>query len=273
MICPECKIRKKQKHANSKYCKPCALKLRRSPRGKLSKKQIELVKKYAGTMFVHEMAEKVGTSKSNLVRWNRQVGRLNLNALAYPENVIEKVTSYYEKHGKRKTQEKFPDVNVRSIVERYKKFKPRNSRWTDNQIKELVQMAGLISMKAQAKYFDRPMANAGSIRSAWRKKFGMGAGYINGMPWHRAKYFIDSKCPSIERRFWAQRRENRGKKQKVRRVVFLWVDMEKHLRDDCPEFIANGIHAMADFQRWVFGVKDVRAKVRRIVEMRELARG
>ena len=55
---------------------------------------------------------------------------LGSNARDYPPDVVTTVCLTYQVLGKRETQALFPDVRVRSIVERYKHYAPRQLRWT-----------------------------------------------------------------------------------------------------------------------------------------------
>lgn len=250
-----------QKHHNSKWCKPCALKLRACPAGRLTKKQERIARRWAGSVYGKDVAEKVGTSRANLNRWGRGNG-VSFNALAYKKDVVKKVLAYYAGHGKRETEKEFPDVSVRSIVERhYGEFPPRQIRWTDKQHVQLAKFGGLISFEAQAKYFNRPNANAPSIKSAWLKRIGVSGGNTNGMSNNRAKLFVRKSCPSIDTRFWAQRRQTR----EFGRQLYLWVDMENHLRSDCPTFIKQAVETMAMFQRWLHDCERPQRRIRNII--------
>ena len=187
---------------------------------------------------------------------------ISLDAHSYKKELVQKVLAYYEKHGRPKTQKKFPKVNVRSIVERnYGEFEPRQIKWTPAQIHMLTKFAGIVSFEDQARYFKRPRANAGSIKSAWMKKFGHGSGNINGMSGWRARLFVTEDCPFIRSSYWDTNHKDKGS---YSRSLYLWTDMEKYLRPDCPEFIKEAIVAMAKFQRWLFGVESVRTEIRKI---------
>jgi hypothetical protein len=223
----------------------------------------------AGNVYRDEIARRIGTSKANLTRWAREHPEINFNAHKYPETVVREVCDYYEKHGKIKTQKKFPEVKIRSIVERYLSgIKPRQEPWTDEQLLRLARMAGIISMSAQAKYFNRPNAHKGSIQSAWMKKFGCGGSSINGLSWHIARHYVDYYCPVLQTRFWKQRKRLDGKREyESSRMLVLWVDLEKHMSDELPAHIKNGIKALAKFQKWVHG-KNVRKNI--VNMMREI---
>lgn len=266
-ICPRCRIRPKKKHFNSKWCSPCAAELRRRPAGKLSPSQERTVRRLSGTMFIKDLAKKVGTSDSNLDRWARDHG-VNLNALKYPEELVREVCDYYFEHGRPETEKRFPNVTVRSIVERYAKGQyARQKRWTAEQILELAQMAGLISKSAQARYFNRPRANAGSIQSAWVKKFGQGGAQLNGLSWHYASRLVGRQCKPLKTAFWSQRKDS--KRGQFSRRIVIWTDLEKHLEPACPEWIREAVEALARFQRWLHGVDHVRPRITRLIKERE----
>lgn len=263
-----CKICKKTKitgHKNKKYCDPCRKKRLKKPKGTMTKTQIAFARKHRSDMKRADICKALGVSLSNLKRScpdvNFQYIHFKKNRYSTNPALVKKICRYYEKHGRVKTQEKFPDVKVRSVVERYNFFNPRQVKWTDEQLIELTKMAGIISMDAQAKYFKRPNSNKGGIKSVWMKRFGHGQRIINGMSYWKANHFVKKSCPVIETPF--------GSNEHTQRHLVLWVDFEKHINSDCPEFIKEAVSAMADFQRKLFGVKDVRAKVKRLIKQRE----
>ncbi len=268
MKCPDCKTREIQKHHNSKRCLPCALERRKHPRHSLTLVQQLIVRSYAGILSQNELAKKAKASRSNVIRFAVEVG-ISLDANRYPDSVVDEVCKYYEKHGKRKTQKEFPKVSVRSIVERYYQGIPRQTRWKDDELIELARMAGIISKKAQAQYFGRPCANEGSIISAWMKKYGQGGGNVNGLSWHVARHFVGPRCKPIRLKVWARRKKVRNTEG---RQLVLWTELKKYLKPSSPLWIKQCIKEMAAYQRWLFGVKDVKSKVSRMIKEREVCR-
>lgn len=259
MKCTICKTQDRKKHGNSKYCEECAEARRSKPVGKLTASQVRDVKRLKGSMYAHEIAERIGTSQTNLKRWARDNGA-SLNAHKYDKKTVRSVTEYYAKHGRVKTQERFPGVKVRSIVERYlKEADRRQIRWTSEQLIELAKMGGLIRYEAQAKYFDRPGANAGSVKSAWQKRYGFGGTNVNGLSFHIAKQYVTENCPVYETSFWVTHNGPRK--------VVLWIDVAKHLKPEVCLEIRNAVKALAKFQRWLHG-RNARASILRILEER-----
>lgn len=214
-----------------------------------------------------ELAEHVGCSRSNLIRWASRNG-ISLDSLSYKPEVVERVLKYYAIHGKTKTQERFPDVSVRSIVERnYGRFPPRQVRWTNEQIIEAAKMSGLVSHKAQAKYFNRPGAHSGSIKSLWTKRFGLKAGSVNGMHHNQAKHFVNIRARYI----YTVGTGSTGKTTTGRRLC-LWVTMAESLKPGVPPLIANAIRTMADFQRWLWQSNDPKPLILKMIKEREVNR-
>ena len=233
------------------------------PAGRLTPTQEAMVRRMAGTTFIKNLARAVGTSNSNLDRWAKQ-NRVNINALAYRPETIRSVCSYYEKHGLQATQDAFPNVRVRSIVERFKNFAPRLIRWSDEQIIEAAKMAGLVSHKAQAKYFNRPNANEGSIRSLWIRKFKISGGSVNGMVNWYAKELVDVKVEYLK-----PKGMSKGEVIEFRRLI-LWVDLERYLKAEVPRFIRDAIKTMADFQRWLWKSDNPKPLILKMIKEREL---
>lgn len=217
-----------------------------------------------------EIAKAVGVSVSSLKRAFRGTRICYFNKYVANQNLTLRVCRYYEKNGMPETVKAFPGVKVDVIVETYGYRKgliknKRQVRWTDKQIADLARMGGLISHKAQAKYFNRPRAFEGSIKSAWTKKFGFMAGEINGMKHNQARHLVTKRCPFVRIRI----SETRDNPAYDRRRVYLWVDMEKHLRSNCPEFIREAIVTMAQFQRWLHQSNQPQRKIRAMIRRLE----
>jgi len=267
-LCGRCRARPRKKHFNSKWCEKCAQELIHRPAGKMTKEQIAEAKSLVGTMPRDEIAETLGVSLANLRRSLRGVRLVYHNHLVRRPELVKQVCAYYEKHGKKKTQERFPGENIRSIVERYKYYKPRQIRWTNEQIHDLVKMGGIIPYQFQWKYFKRPNAREGSIRSFWMKRMGLSGGAIHGMSEWVAREIVNSDCPFIKTGFWESRRKQNGKNVVFSRKLFLWVDMENNLKKETPGFIKDAISSMAQFQRWVFSNKDPKKEIVKMIHQR-----
>jgi hypothetical protein len=223
----------------------------------MSPSQIDEAKRLAGTMPREAIAEALGVSLSNLKRSVKDVRFTYFNHLRNNPKMVREVCSYYEKHGKRKTQEKYPHLKIRSIVEKYKNFSPRQSRWKDHELIELAKFAGLVSFKKQAEFFNRPLANEGAIRSAWVKNLKTKSSFMHGLPIHKAKIFLNSGFPVIKRQALTRDRYSNE--------MVLFCDAKNYIADDCPEFIKGAITAMAEFQVLLFGA-DPRTEIENILE-------
>lgn len=232
-------------HLNQKYHRQCAATLRKKPKGRLTAEQVAIVEQLAGTMYIKDLAKKIGTSDSNLDRWARD-NDFNINALKYRKNTINEVCEFYGQHGKIKTQEKFPNVRVRSIVERYYNGDPRQIPWTDQQLVDLARIANFASASDQAKFFNRPRAKEGAISSVWIKRYGMYPGNLHGWYKERAKNFVTKDCPFIEI-------PNFMKVGKYKRKLAIWVDIQKHLKKDAPDIVRDAVEALSQFQIWLYG--------------------
>jgi len=246
-ICGLCKKRPRKTHWCSKWCGPCSRELIKAPRSTLSPAQIAKAEKLIGKMPREEIASKLGVSLSNLKRAFRGRRPLWFQNGKFKNNpaLVQSVLRYYEAHGRPKTEKKFPHIKVRSIIERANyygfKLKPRQTRWTVDQIKLAVQMAAAgVPYEKQAKIFNRPNANAGSIRSFWvKRRAGASSGnYLHGMPKWIAREFLKPGFPT----------------HKVGHLnLVYWCEMSPWLLPETPDFLRDAIEALADFQQWIFG--------------------
>lgn len=249
------------RHPNARSCLPCQQARERQPRSALSAEHATEVRRLAGTMARREIAAQLGVSLTQVNRFLREQG-LRSNARDTPADLVHAVCTAYMALGLRKTEELFPGVGVRSIIERdYKRgnFPPRQERWTSAQLLDAARMGGLISHNAQAGYFARPRAYNGSIAALWTKWFRCAPGAIHGLP--------------LQGAWQALQPGTRGTlvRQHVLpgvKVVVLWLDMPGHLRPTLEPWVQDAIATLAQFQAWLWGTHDTDA-IRAIIADRE----
>lgn len=266
-ICPSCEKRPMQKHHNSKWCLRCALERRKRPLGRLTSKQRAFAIRHRADMPFLDICKKLKSSPSNVKRSCRGVrfcfknGKLRNNP-----QLIRKVLDYYSANGWHLTVKAFPDVRIKSIIHRAEYYgqtlKPRQIRWKNSEIVLAARMAGLVEGKRQARIFNRPGANEGSIKSLWMKKFGHGGGNIHGMSEWMARRILRPGYPVLKTRMWSPRR---GTKAEFQRGLVLWCEMEPFLLRGTPKFIRDGVKTMARFQYWLFETRDPAKKIREMV--------
>lgn len=254
-------------HPNRKRCPHCVEELRHRPNTSMSSSQIRHARSLIGKMSREDIAKTLGVSVVSLNRAFRGTRLAFHKYCVVNPGLVRQVNAYYEKHGNKKTAAAFgiKPRQVEHIVYRYKSHKPRQIRWTAQQLTEATKMAGLVSPSAQAKYFNRPRAHGGSIRSLWNKRFGFCGGSINGMVHWYAKELCNHKARYLK----PIGEDRRGQPVEFRRLI-LWVDMEKCLKPDAPEFLKSAIGTMADFQRWLWKSDNPRPLILKMIREREL---
>jgi hypothetical protein len=248
--CGQCGCLYKVSHFNSKYCQTCRQLRRKKNLGLpafADEKTIENVLSLVGTKLAREVASDLGMSVASLKRITKTLG-VSAKKITVTESQITEVRAYYLKHGRPATEQRFPNIKVRTIIERYGWVKgecPRQRRWKDSELIELAKFAGLVSYENQANFFNRPRAHAGSIKSAWTKKFKTHPGFMHGIPLHKAKIFLDPGFPTIQ--VQNSMIDVGGKK------MVLFCDAVEYIAKDCPVFVRDAIKAMAEFQEKLFG--------------------
>lgn len=242
LICQRCQSRPRQPHFNAKWCEVCRVALRRQPASRVTPEQGATIAALVGTVSRDDIARRVGVSRSRVNRYCREQG-LHGRSDQYPPEVVAAVTAAYEAGGKHHVRELFPDVQVRSIVERYP-HAPRQRRWQAEELIEAARMAGLVCPTAQARYFGRPNAYAGSIKSLWVKVFQCAPQHINGLGAHLAWHLVTPGTPAV-----LVRHEIGGQC----RPKVLWLEVAAHLRADVAPEIVQVIQSLAAFQGWLHG--------------------
>lgn len=256
-FCQNCKNKLGKKvHFNKKYCASCTKYLRKNPAHNLSEAQQKEALRLAGSMYRHDIAKKIKCSRTSLDRFAKINKNVNWNFLKYSAKTVDIVTEYYIKNGMSKTKKKFADLSVRSIIDRYlKDVNPRQKRWTNSEILEALKMAGLVSYGAQAVFFKRPRANSGSIKSLWVKRLKLKAHRVNGIHYNIAKHYVERSCPAYPCRI--------GDHGQIQWKI-LWVDFDKHLKNDLPDHLKSAIRALAKFQIWLHG-KDAKTNIENMI--------
>jgi len=266
-LCSGCRADITGRHPNAKRCRPCARARVARPVPSLPSDVQRQILRLAGQIPRKELAERLGLSIPTLQRFARRHG-LSLRRPRYDEATIEAVIACYSEHGKEGVEEAFPHVRWRSIIEHIAKrredFQPRQTRWRDDEILMAAQMAGLVPMDVQAAFFNRPRAHAGSIKAFWRKRMGQQGTQLHGLRWNHAKRILQPEVPFVDVK-WTTVAPSAQRCRDIRRRLVLWCDMAPYLRPEMPPFVAEGIAAMADFQRWLFQTPNPRAEIERIL--------
>lgn len=244
-------------HFNAKYCLVCRAERLKHPAHTLTASQAQTVERLRGTLFRRQIAERLGVSRAQVARYLRAAG-LDSNARDYAPAVVAAVCAAYEALGRKRTQELFPEVVVRCVVERYQHV-PRQIRWAGPQIIEAARMAGLVSHNAQARYFGRPNACAGSIKSLWVKGFQCAPGDINGLTALLVWRLTKPGVPAVLIRHSSAS----GFFAKV-----LWIDLARTLKASVEPVIRKAILSLARFQAWLHGTEDTMA-IRQMIHQRE----
>lgn len=261
-ICERCNKKLKSVHSNVKRCAPCRDYLKLYVPTTMTPLQIAKAEKMIGKYTRHQICERLGVSLSSLKRAFRGTRmpcvREHINKI-----MASNVSAYYQIHGLKKTEEKFPELRIRSIIERYKLHSPRQAKWKNDELVEVVRMSHFASHSSQAKYLNRPGAKAGSILSVHSKRLfkGIEKGNIHGLYEHKARFFVTKSCPKIIVNGLVRTSGNN-------RYLYLWSDMEKNIRIDCPAAIKDAISAGATFQRWLYKTENPRKEILKIIRER-----
>lgn len=263
--CRDCGVSIAALHENARTCAACRAARLKRPRSGVSPEQGAQLRALVGHVSYPEIQRRLGLSKGTITRWCWENGIRHKFWNAYPDAVVEAVIAVYEAapagQGKQRVQAQFPQVKCRSVIEHHTAHRrsPRQTSWTGAEQIEAAKMAGLVSHTAQARYFGRPNAFAGSIKSLWMKRFQCAPGAINGLWTPLAWELATAGCPAV----LVQMRE-----RSMPRATCLWLDLAQHLRPDLPEWIPDAVHALAQFQAWLHGTDDP-AQVRQMITERE----
>lgn len=193
-----------------------------------------------------EIAKELNISVSKLKRlasvfgWSFNYAK-KLPYKKYTKDLVEEVIYFYEKNGFKKTQDSFSGVKVRSIVERYKRNKKLRSMWSDSEIIQAIKFGPFVSNKDQYKYFNRPNAFEGSIKSLWSKRIKSTKIKLHGLPKYKAIYFINDNAMAF--------------KTKLKSIpeIYTWQTLKENLKNDCPLFLKEAIEVGYNFHVWLYG--------------------
>jgi hypothetical protein len=265
LVCVLCGVRpRRSAHFNTIYCATCRRERLRRPRSNVTPEQADQLRQLAGHVSQQEIQQRLGLSKAAISRWLREQGLKVKHFNAPDDTTIDAVCRVYETGGRHAVEQQFPQVRVRSVIERYKRYRPRQIRWTAQQQLEAARMAGLVSRNAQARYFGRPNAYGGSIRSLWAKRFQCAPGDVNGLGGHLAWQIALPGVPAV---LVPTDTGAPGPKMRV-----LWLDLAQWLKPDVDPLIRQMIETLAAFQQWLHATDDP-DQIRAMVYDREVRYG
>lgn len=190
-----------------------------------------------------EIAEHLGASRPSVNRFMKKHGLQSGQHTQYDKKIVEKICESHEKIGVKKTQEKYPDVNVRSITERYNSGGAFSKPWTDKQILLLVRYCDLIDLESLKRLLNRDFKCVGTLRRTTRGKLNIRLSQrtnLNGIAYRFIKSMTDEKIKIQSQDF--------GHKTNF----CLWIDIKKNLISE-NEDIKKLVSSMAKFQRWLHG--------------------
>lgn len=247
--CRDCSACIDDRHHAAQLCHPCRRKNIANMPAYLTPEQKAHVLRLSGTHTIKQISDEVGISISKITRF-RKLNNLARRHRRYTQETINDVLRYYEQHGRVATQKHFPDVNVPCITDVYE-HAPRVEPWKQEDLFMVVRMAGLAPPSVLAGLIHRRGMHAGTIESVLFRKMGITrVATLHGLGRHCAKWLAYENCPFVVRPLW--RRRTTTKQKNPLRRTYLWCDLVRHMRADIPDFVREGISAMADFQRWLF---------------------
>jgi hypothetical protein len=69
-------------------------------------------------------------------------------------------------------------------------------------------------------------------------------------------------CPFVDILFFKQERNHNNK-------IYLWIDLEKNLKDTIPSFVKEAVRTQAIFQKWIWQDNNPREKILDMIKTRE----
>lgn len=193
-----------------------------------------------------DIAKEIGISESTLKRIAVHYGFKFSFAKArpyakYSKELVGEVIKFFEENGISKTKEKYPEVKVRSIIERYPRYKARQKNWTDEEIIQAIKFGPFVSLEDQFRHFNRPLAYEGSVKSLWSKRIKASRSRLHGLPYYLIDGFVTKKAVL------------HPTKMSLMKGICTWQTLKETLRKDAPEFIKETVEIGYKFHLWIYG--------------------
>lgn len=217
---------------------------------KIKQKHLELFIKNSHNMTIPEVTKKYGYSR-NLLNYHavkygfifKRCEKKNINRKYWPKD-IEKITNFYLKNGFKKTVEKYPEFNIKSINSvymlkksiRYRKngipsfkeklFKLKYDEFLDTEIKRKILTQSGVKRIRYSQFI---------VNGKEKTCFGFS---FNTMAFSHVKHFLKNNVKTIFL--------NRTKYKEV----VTWEQIAKNIVSDNHDLITIA-KSMAKFQRWL----------------------
>lgn len=142
----------------------------------------------AGTMTREEIANSLRTSRATVNRCLRDNGIKTGQPKQYPIEIREAVIAFYATHNKYETQKQFPDVRVRSIIERYETEAKQNF-WT---FEEELKVLSMVTEKSTASIAKELKRGPASVNKMLRLRYNVSPKHLNGIAYRLCKHVLSS---------------------------------------------------------------------------------
>ena len=219
----------------------------------LSQSDINFIKKNAGKIKRQEIADKLNVSIATLKRAAKYLNISFALPKKYNSKIVNDVLDYYKIHGKLKTKEKYNDVKFRSIVEKYGyKKNLRFIPWKFEEILLSVRLSGLFNCNDIAKYINRGAKHASITTTIYRNMFNLkvkNIRKINGLSRKEAIFYVYDNCPCLKTTYTTFNE------------IFLYCDMEKHLKKNLNKNLIKHIKLCAKIQKWLWSSNEPKNEI------------
>ena len=185
----------------------------------------------AGKFTREEIANKLGTSRSTVNRCLKKNNIKTGQPKSYPINIRNAVINFYASHTLKETQKQFPNVKVRSIIERYTTLEKQNY-WT---FEEELKAISMLSEKSTAEISKILGRGKRAVSKRIQRNYQIAPKHLNGIAYRLCKHVL---------------RSNFIPEKKGNIYIVNWNDFDKYISTK-NKTILECVKVLAKFRTWL----------------------
>lgn len=251
-------------HHKRQRCRPCSYRAARFNPPDLTEEQKALFKAKVGTVSRSELARLMGVSVTSAARYARHVGVSLANQTPKPV-VMRSLLQSVRYRGLEQTRSRYgAAMDVDGLLQE-RAAGLLKTGWTDEQVVSLVRMGPFLPLSEQLKRLGRVGTGEAGISCTWTRVLKTSPSQLHGLSMTAARHLCRPGVPSVRLRLL--RRPSRGtlRAGRTRLRLVLWWVAKDFLVDWLPDYLVDGVNAMALFQKWLYAPEEPDIAIRRLL--------
>lgn len=218
----------------------------------------------AGRVAREELASAMGVSLTSVVRFARHRGVCLKKQTSRPVTVRSLLESVRYR-GLEETRARYAGAMDVDGILRERAASLTKTGWTDEQVVALVRMGPFVPLSEQVKRIRRKGMGETGISCVWTRVLRTSPSRLHGFSLAEARHLCRPGVPYVRLRLLRRRLIHTAHTNRTRLRLVLWWTAKDFLVDGLPDYLVDGVNAMALFQQWLYAPETPDTAIRRLL--------